>query len=303
MYRTKQLLTGSNLFDIMNTILLSLLLVFTLYPFLNVIALSLNDATDSMKGGIYLLPRKFTLFNYQDLIRDSHIWHAGMISLLRTVIAVVSGVFLTAMVAYTISRKDYVLRSFITMAYVFTMYIDGGLIPTYFLIRDVGLVNNFAVYVLPGIVTAFNLLVIRTYIHSLPESLNESAKIDGAGDFRIFVQIIFPLCMPVLATIALFIAVSQWNAWFDTFLYASNNSNLSTLQYELMKILQSANQQVTGTMEQALQDASAGQTEHAVTPGSIRATMTVVSSLPIILVYPFLQRYFVKGLTLGGVKG
>lgn len=303
MHRTKKWLTGSNLFDITNTIILSLLLVLTLYPFLNVIALSLNDATDSMKGGIYLLPRKFTLFNYKDLIGDSHIWHAGMISILRTVIAVVSGVFLTAMVAYTISRKEYVLRKFITMAYVFTMYIDGGLIPTYFLIRDVGLVNNFAVYVLPGIVTAFNLLVIRTYIHSLPESLNESAKIDGAGDFRIFVQIIFPLCMPVLATIALFIAVAQWNAWFDTFLYASNNPNLSTLQYELMKILQSANQQVTGTMEQSLQDASAGQTEHAVTPGSIRATMTVVSSLPIILVYPFLQRYFVKGLTLGGVKG
>jgi putative aldouronate transport system permease protein len=302
MYRSKRLFTGSNLFDVINTFILCLLLVITLYPFLNVVALSLNDAMDSLKGGIYLWPRKLTLFNYQSLLRDSHIWHAAMISVLRTGIAVIAGVFLTSMVAYTISRKDYVLRNFITVAYVLTMYIDGGLIPTYFLIRDIGLVNNFAVYVLPGVVTAFNLLVIRTYIHSLPESLVESAKIDGAGDFRIFVQIIFPLCMPVLATIALFIAVSQWNAWFDTFLYASSKPELSTLQYELMKILQSANQQVNGT-SQAMLDAASGQTDHAVTPGSIRATMTVVSSLPIIIVYPFLQRYFVKGLTLGGVKG
>ena len=276
------------------------LVIVTLYPFLNTLAVSFNDALDSAKGGIYLRPRKFTLYNYQSLLTRSQIFHASFISVLRTVLSTLFCTFSTAMVAYTLSRKEFVLRKLFSFIYVLTMYIDGGLIPTYFLMKGLGLTNNFWVYVLPGLVTAFNLIVIRTYINGLPESLIEAARADGAGEFTIFVKIVLPLCKPVLATIALFVAVANWNSWFDTFLYNSSNPKLSTLQYELMKVLQTANS-MTGSLEQALSQAAAG-TVNTITPRAIRATMTVIVTVPIAVVYPFLQNYFVHGLTLGGIK-
>jgi len=276
------------------------LVIVTLYPFLNTLAVSFNDALDSAKGGIYLRPRKFTLYNYQSLLTRSQIFHASFISVLRTVLSTLFCTFSTAMVAYTLSRKEFVLRKLFSFIYVLTMYIDGGLIPTYFLMKGLGLTNNFWVYVLPGLVTAFNLIVIRTYINGLPESLIEAARADGAGEFTIFVKIVLPLCKPVLATIALFVAVANWNSWFDTFLYNSSNPKLSTLQYELMKVLQTANS-MTGSLEQALSQAAAG-TVNTITPRAIRATMTVIVTVPIAVVYPFLQKYFVHGLTLGGIK-
>ncbi len=276
------------------------LVIVTLYPFLNTLAVSFNDALDSAKGGIYLRPRKFTLYNYQSLLTRSQIFHASFISVLRTVLSTLFCTFSTAMVAYTLSRKEFVLRKLFSFIYVLTMYIDGGLIPTYFLMKGLGLTNNFWVYVLPGLVTAFNLIVIRTYINGLPESLIEAARADGAGEFTIFVKIVLPLCKPVLATIALFVAVANWNSWFDTFLYNSSNPKLSTLQYELMKVLQTANS-MTGSLMQALSQAAAG-TVNTITPRAIRATMTVIVTVPIAVVYPFLQKYFVHGLTLGGIK-
>ncbi|NMB21462.1 MAG: carbohydrate ABC transporter permease [Firmicutes bacterium] len=276
------------------------LIIVTLYPFLNTLAVSFNDAVDSSRGGIHLWPRKFTLYNYETLLTRTQIYRASMVSVARTVLSTALCTFSTAMVAYTISRREFVLRRIISFIYVLTMYIDGGLVPTYFLIRALGLTNNFWVYVLPGLVSAFNLIVIRTYISGLPDSFIESARIDGAGEFTIFLRIILPLCKPVLATIALFVAVDNWNAWFDTFLYNSANPALSTLQYELMKVLQSANT-MSGSLLQALSRAAAG-TSNTVTPRAIRATMTVIVSVPIIIVYPFLQKYFVHGLTLGGIK-
>lgn len=276
------------------------LVIVTLYPFLNTLAVSFNDALDSSKGGIHLWPRKFTLYNYRSLLTRHQIYNASLVSVLRTVLSTLFCTFSTAMVAYTLSRKEFVLRKIISFIYVLTMYIDGGLIPTYFLMRNLGLTNNFWVYVLPGLVTAFNLIVIRTYINGLPESLIESARVDGAGEFTIFVKIVLPLCKPVLATIALFVAVANWNSWFDTFLYNSSNPKLSTLQYELMKVLQSANS-MTGSLEQALAQAATGSV-NTITPRAIRATMTVIVTVPIAVVYPFLQRYFVHGLTLGGLK-
>lgn len=286
--------------DIVVYATLIFLILITLYPFLNTLAVSFNDALDSTKGGIYLWPRKFSMYNYQTLLTRNQIFHASFISIMRTVLSTIFCTFSTAMVAYTISRKEYVLRRLISFIYVVTMYIDGGLIPTYFLTRAVGLTNSFWVYVLPGLVSAFNLIVIRTYIAGLPEGLIESARVDGAGEFTVFFKIVLPLCKPVLATIALFVAVTNWNSWFDTFLYNSSEPTLSTLQYELMKVLQSANS-MTSSLEQAMAQAATG-TINTVTPRSIRATMTIIVTIPIAIVYPFLQRYFVHGLTLGGVK-
>ncbi|MEH7416886.1 carbohydrate ABC transporter permease [Neobacillus drentensis] len=293
---------GDYLFDIFNYTFMVFLCIVMLYPFLNQVAVSLNEATDSLKGGIFLWPRIFTWANYKYVFGESSIFHAFFISVLRTVIGTLTSVLCTAMVAYTISRKDYVLRKFVTIAFVITMYINGGLIPNYLLIKDLGLLDSFWVYIIPGIIGVFNLIVIRSFIEGIPDSLFESAKIDGAGDFTTFIKIVLPLSLPVLATVSLFVAVGQWNSWFDVFLYNSSDTNLSTLQYELMKILQNSNASMSG---KTASDAMANTTAQAnmVTPTSIRATMTIIASLPIIMVYPFLQKYFVKGLTLGGVKG
>ena len=183
----------------------------------------------------------FTLKNYETVFNNPNLKQAAFISVSRTVVATILQVFLTAMLAYVLSRKEFLFKKQLSFIYVLTMYVSGGMIPTYVLIKDLHLLNNFLVYILPGLISAFNMIVVRTYMNGLPDGLVESAKIDGAGDFRIFIQIILPLCKPVLATIALFIAVGQWNSWFDSMLYCSQDSSLTTLQYELMKLLSSDN--------------------------------------------------------------
>jgi putative aldouronate transport system permease protein len=292
-----------HIFDTIKITLLLFLVFITLLPFINVAAVSLNEPLDTIKGGIGLWPRQFSTINYTDIFRSPHIWRAFLNSVLRTVIAGLLHTFCTAMVAYTLSRREFFLRVPFSMVYILTMYIDGGLIPTYFLFRGLGLINTFHVYWIPGITSAWNLLVIRTYIKGLPESLIESAKIEGANEFYIFIKIIIPLCVPVLATIILFTAVWHWNFWWDTFLYCSSKVELSTLQYELMKKIQSANAAISGTsMTDAFGMAAVDKTGGTVTPKSLRAAMTIIVSIPIIAVYPFLQRYFIHGLTIGGVK-
>lgn len=285
------------IFNTFNAIFMILLVIVTLYPFLNTIAIALNNATDTLKGGIYILPREWTLFNFESIFATGNIYHAFFISVSRTVLSATLNIFLTTMLAYTLSRKEYVFRKFITVVFVMTMYFNAGLIPGYFLIRDIGLMNNFLVYIIPGMVGAFNLIVIRTFIKGLPDSLIEASKIDGAGEFRIFIQVIFPLCKPVLAVVGLFVAVGSWNTWFDTFLYCSSKQNLSTLQYELMKLLATSMQTSATAVSQFSKHS-----DDTVTPQSIRAAITIVTAVPILLVYPFLQKYFVVGLNVGSVK-
>jgi putative aldouronate transport system permease protein len=229
-----------NVFHFFNTIFLILLAFITLYPFWTTVAVSFNDAMDSLRGGIHFWPRKFTLFNYEVLFQTGAIPHAFFISVARTVINFFTSIFFTAMIAYALSRREFVLRKPFTLILVFSMYVNAGLIPTFFLIRSLGMVNSFWVYIVPGIVNAFNFIVMRTYMRNIPESIIESARIDGYGDFYIFIRIILPLCLPVLATIGLFVAVGSWNAWFDTMIYNSGNVKLHTLQYKLMEYLQSS---------------------------------------------------------------
>ncbi|WP_051585738.1 carbohydrate ABC transporter permease [Caldanaerobius polysaccharolyticus] len=287
------------IFDTVNYIVLTIVIIVTLYPFLNVLAVSFNDAIDSVRGGIYLFPRKFTTFNYKSILTDPQIYNATVISALRAIIGSALNVLCSIVVAYAISRKDFVLRGIISRIFIYSMYFSSGLIPYYLLIKNLHLMNNFLVYILPSIVSAWNIMVVRSYIDGLPVSLIESAKLDGASELRIIFSIIFPLSVPVLATITLFVAVGQWNSWFDTMLFCSTNPHLSTLQYELQKVLQSTQQ----FSMQASFDQAVGNKSSAVTPESIRAAMTIVAITPILFVYPFLQKYFVKGLTIGGVKG
>ncbi|MDQ0223980.1 carbohydrate ABC transporter permease [Metabacillus niabensis] len=287
------------LFDFLNYTLLTVIMIVTLYPFLNVLAISLNDSTDTVRGGIHIWPREFTFNNYLEIAKYDNLVTGFMNSVLRTVIGTVIGVFAQAMVAFTLSRADFQGRKFVSTFIVLTMYFSGGLIPGYMLIRDLGLMNSFWVYILPGLVSAFNIIIIRSFMDGIPFSLQESAKMDGANDFTIFYRIILPLCKPVLATIALFVAVGQWNSWFDTYLYNSMNESLTTLQYELMKILD--NTTVGGNIDASQMKPNEAESNH-VSPDSIKMAITMVTVIPIMMVYPFVQRYFIQGMTLGAVK-
>jgi putative aldouronate transport system permease protein len=298
--RTRSTQLEPVVFHTLNGLFMILLAVVTLYPFLNTIAVSLNAGNDTIRGGIFLWPRVWTSQNYTAVFAGGTIFHAFWISVARTVLATVLSLFLTSMLAYAVSRKEFVFRKSVTIIIVMTMYFNAGLIPYYFLIKDLHLLNNFLVYIIPGLVSAFNMIVIRTYMQQLPDGLIESAKIDGAGDFRTFFSIILPLCQPVLATVALFVAVGQWNSWFDTFLFASSKQDLSTLQYELMKLLSSS--MISNSNPAVAAGADPNAARNMVTPMSIRASITIVASVPILIVYPFLQKYFVHGLQLGGVK-
>lgn len=297
----KKISISDLIFDIFKWVFLVFFIAATLYPILNTVAVAFNDGMDTLRGGIYLLPRQFTLDNFRAVFRRPTLMNAAFISVARTVIATLTQTFLTALLAYILSRKEFIFRVPITLLVILTMYLNAGMIPGYIWTQKLGLLNTFWVYVIPGIISAFNFLVIRTYINGLPDSFVESAKMDGAGHLRIFWSIILPLCKPVLATVALFIAVWQWNSWFDAMLFNGFNDNLSTLQYELMKLLSSVMSQ--GANADSMRNAAEAGNSTMVTPASVRAATTIVTAFPIVCLYPFLQKYFVSGLTIGGVKG
>lgn len=284
-----------SVFVVVNTCIMILFAIFTLYPVLNTLAISFNEGLDALKGGIHLIPRKFTLSNYITVLHKDNLVKGAYITVGRTVIGTILALAANAILAFIVSRKRFLFKNSLSLFWVITMYVNGGMIPVFLLYRGLGLTNTFWVYVIPGMVSAFNMLVIRTYMNGIPESLEESAQLDGAGYTVIFTKIISPLCKPVYATIILFVAVGQWNSWFDAMLYNRLRPNLTTLQYELMKLLSS----VTAQGQNA---DTAKNSMNSMTPTSIRAAATIITMLPIVCIYPFLQRYFITGLTLGGVK-
>ena len=267
---------GDRLFSLFIGLFMIAFVVITLYPVLNTVAISFNDGIDAVRGGIYLWPRKFAIKNYTTVLGMQNLVTGAKITVARTVIGTLSALVVNALLAYVVSRKRFLFKRELSLFWVITMYVNGGMIPTFMLYRNLGLTNSFWVYVVPGMISAWNMLVIRTYMTGLPDSLEESAQLDGAGYWTIFVRIISPLCKPVYATIALFVAVGQWNSWCDAML--------------------------ASVMQQSGSADSAKYSTAAVTPITIRAAATVVTMLPIICLYPFLQRYFVTGLTIGGVK-
>lgn len=293
--RRKKTSVWDKIFVLCNTIFMIAFVVITLYPVLNTLAISFNDGTDALRGGIYLIPRKFTLKNYITVLQKQNLITGAYITVARTVIGTLLALVANAILAFIVSRKRFLFKKQLSLFWVITMYVNGGMIPTFLLYKGIGLTNSFWVYVIPGMVSAFNMLVIRTYMNGIPDSLEESAQLDGAGYMTVFWKIISPLCKPVYATVALFVAVGQWNSWFDAMLYNRMSANLTTLQYELMKLLSSVTNQ--GNSVEAMKNAAG-----AVTPTSVRAAATILTMLPIICLYPFLQRYFVTGLTIGGVK-
>ena len=287
---------SDKIFGIIVVVFLASFVIITLYPVINTVALSFNDGIDAVRGGIYLWPRKFSMKNYKTVFAMQNIWTGAKVTVGRTVLATLTSLFANALLAFVVSRKRFLFKSQLSLFWVITMYVNGGMIPVFLLYKNLGLTGTFHVYWVPGMISAFNMLVMRTYMEGIPESLEESAQLDGAGYFTIFKDIISPLCKPVYATVALFIAVWQWNSWFDAMLYNRMKTKYTTLQYELMKLLSSVMQQ-SGSAENAK---NAG--GNTITPITIRAAVTVATMLPIVCLYPFLQRYFVTGLTIGGVK-
>lgn len=278
--------------DIILVMVFVIVIVITLYPFLNVLAISFNDATDTIKNINFIIPRMFTLSNYKYVFKDANFVMPFVTSVSRTLVGTLIGVFTTSMLAYTLSRKDFVFHKPFTILFVVTMYVGGGLIPEYLLImRTLHLGNNFLVYIILGMIWVYNMILVRSYIDGLPVALQEAARIDGANDFQIWYKIVMPLCKPVVATIALYYAVGQWNAFMDTYLYAQK---LPTLQFKMYEIMNQA------TMKLDVHGSTNVTT--AITPMSIRMAVTVVATLPIVVVYPFLQKYFIGGMTLGSVK-
>ncbi|GMK43543.1 sugar ABC transporter permease [Paenibacillus glycanilyticus] len=288
---------GDVVFSTCNYILLLLLGIGTLFPFLNLAAISLNDAGDTLKGTVYVWPRVFTLENYSTIFANDGLAAATVRSVIRTLVGTVLGVLCTAMLAYALSRKEFFLRKPFNVILIVTMYVNGGLIPFYLLVKNIGLMNHAAVYILPMLIGVFNVIIMRSYFEQLPEGIVESARIDGASDFQILFRIVLQISLPVLSTITLYIAVQHWNSWFDNYLYASRNENLNLLQYELQKILiSSVNQVMSANTHIDATDA------RRTNPETIRAAMTIIVTLPILLVYPFLQKYFVKGMTFAAMK-
>lgn len=272
--------------------------VVTFYPFWNIFIISLNSAEDTLRGNLYLWPREFSLASYAQILTDSEIWMAIKVTVLRTAVGTPLAVMTISMLSFALSKRELVANRFWTLYFVFTMYFGGGLIPYYMVLKNYHLIDNFMVFIVPGLMNVFYMIIVRTFMQGLPQELDESAKIDGANYLQIFFRIILPLTTPVLATIGLFTAISHWNSWFDSYVF-TYDPELKTLQAVLVKIL---NQYQTGSMVGDAQQMANSAKRLAVSPDTIRMAATMVATLPIIMVYPFLQKYFVKGMTLGAVK-
>jgi putative aldouronate transport system permease protein len=292
-----------SLFSIINYLLLALFACCTLYPFINIAAYSLSDGAEAMKNTIYFLPKGFTFKNYIEVIQDSEFLSAYKITIGRTVIGVLFHVFLCALYGYALTKKTLPGRTFFAFFIFVPTLFDAGVVPKFILFRELGLINTFWVFVLPFLYNFFHIIILRTFFQQLPESLEESAKIDGAGDFRIFVKIILPLSMPVLATIALFIGVFHWNDWF-TGTYFVTSDSLRPVQ-TLLNDLLIQSEALANAAKNASETGSSTALQNVATtsPETLRMATLMFATVPILCVYPFLQKYFVKGVMIGSVKG
>ncbi|MFD1954346.1 carbohydrate ABC transporter permease [Paenibacillus thailandensis] len=286
---------GEALFDLFNGFGMLVICFLMLYPIWFVLVNAFNDGQDAMRGGIYWWPRQFSLQNFEAVFQSSGIMTAMGITAAKTVIGVVVHVLFTAMVAYAFSRRGLIGGKLYILLGTITMFFGGGLIPTYLLIKDLHMLDSFLVYIVPVMFSFFDLIIFMTFFRDIPDGLEEAAKIDGANDWSIFLKVVLPVSMPVVATIALFHGVYQWNDYFTGVIYI-NNADKQPIQTYLYKVIaQSSSNQMMAQVP--------GGIAKTVTSQSIKMATMVVTTLPIVFVYPFLQRYFVKGMMIGSIKG
>ena len=277
-------------------VILALVFFVCAYPFWYGLVLSFNDSVDTAKGGMYFFPRVWTLENYMKFFRDDTWLRGFLVSVARTLSGGVITTLFTMLVSYGLSHQKLVFRKLYMGIVIFSMYFSGGLIPYYVLLKNLHLLNTFWVYIIPSALNTFFIFIAIAFFNDIPDALKESAKLDGASEIRIFGSVILPISLPLLVTILLFSAVGQWNAWFDSAFYVTNKS-LRTLGYLLMEAINQAN--VPSNAVAAAQAAASAQVD----PLAVRVTAMMISVIPILAIYPFLQRYFVTGLTIGSVKG
>ncbi len=286
---------GEHIFDKFNFIFLGLLGLSMLYPFWYELALSLADADKVALSKVYLWPEAMSLESYKNVCSDANIWNGYLWTIIRTVVGTLVALLLGFHFAYVLSKKYFPNRKFWTGILVFTMFFSGGMVPEYLLIRDLGLMNSVFALILPGAISAYNITIMRNFLMCLPDSLEESARIDGANDIVILYKIIVPLSLPILATVALWTAVGHWNAWFDAMLYI-RDSKKQVLAITLRRIV------LVGT-NASTTSLSGEQVSTNMTSETIKAATIMVATIPILCVYPFVQKYFVKGVMVGSVKG
>jgi putative aldouronate transport system permease protein len=282
----------SRIFDGVNLILLLAFTAIIVIPIWNIVIASVTSGATLTGGNFIFWPEGITFANYQIVFSDSSIWRAFFVSIMRTLIGSGTSVLFTSIVAYGLSKRQLIGRKLYTVIFVITMFFSGGMIPMFLLIRSLGLLDSFWVYIIPALFSYWNVIILMNFFRGIPESLEEAAQIDGAGYWRIFFTIILPLSKPALATIALFNGVGHWNDFMATRLYIPSNEALHTLQFRVFQILAQTQLQEMQHIPVALQTTTRG----------VQLATIVVTTVPIVLVYPFLQKYFVSGMTLGAVK-
>jgi putative aldouronate transport system permease protein len=288
---------GDKAFDIVNGFLLVLITVIVLYPLIYVVSASFSDPMKVLNGEIILLPKGINLDAYKKVFADNEIISGYWNTILYTVVGTAVNVILSIITAYPLSRKDLRGGNIFMGLFTFTMFFSGGLVPTYLIIRDLGLIDNFWVMVLPGAISIYNVIIMRTYFQSsIPFELQESAMLDGCSNWRILWVIILPLSMPIIAVMVLFYGVGHWNSYFDALIYLRDQAKYP-LQLVLRKIL------VQNQMQQLMNSASESIAQQQVLAEGIKYATIVVASVPVLIIYPFLQRYFVKGVMIGAIKG
>ena len=301
-YKKKQLMIGSTgrkqrkkVFDWINVSFMIIFAALSVYPLIYVIAGSFNEGADYIKGGIYLFPRVFSLENYQVVLNDDRLWSAYLVTIARTILGTITGVLFTAIVAFAMSRKSLIGRSWIYRFFVFTMFFGGGLIPYFWVINLLGLFDSFFVYIIPALFSVYNMLVFVNFFKTIPEEIHESAVMDGASEFKIFFRIILPLSGPVISTIALWIAVGHWNSFFDTMIYTSSD-NLWTLQYYLIKVIKEASMPAAGVSLPI-------ELLEKIAPETVSLAAIIISVIPIFILYPLILKTLTKGVIVGSLKG
>ncbi|WP_018756479.1 carbohydrate ABC transporter permease [Paenibacillus terrigena] len=289
---------GSRLFDLVNIFIMLLLCVIMLYPFLNVIAVSLSNTEHILKGDITIFPKGFNLSAYSYVLKDSFLYSGYLHSIIYAVGSTAFMLTFTSLMAYPLIIPGFMGKKFLSVFLVITMFFGGGLIPTYLLMRNLHLLDTYWVMVIPGCVSAFNVFMFRSFYQSIPSDLRESAVIDGANDIQILFKIYLPLSKPLLATFALFGIVGSWNSWFEALIYLSDE-NKYPLQLILRKYLFTMSFD-SGTGTAAMQ---AMLMQMKIDPRNIQMAIVVIAMFPIMIIYPFLQKYFVKGVMIGAIKG
>lgn len=292
---------GDKIFDFVNNVIMLIVLIIVAYPLIFIISASFSDPADVQNGTMWLYPTHFTLEGYKTLFHTSDIWVGYKNTVIYTIVGTAINLFCTMTCAYSLSRKDFMIRGFVTKLFSFTMFFGGGLIPTYLLMKNLGFLDTIWAMVIPGAVSVYNMIMCRTFFQSnIPNELLEAAQVDGCGDFGFFVKIVLPLSGALIAVMVLFFAVGHWNAYFNGLIYITDRSKFS-LQMVLQEILVNQNMNRVDTTFSTADVTEALRRQKLA--DSIKYGVILVGSLPVIILYPFIQRYFVKGVMMGSIKG